>query len=301
MWVCVFIEELNMSERISVVRKFLLWWFSPPNSPWVNVNITVDFSNAQRYLNSLAEDVEAPKVTVHHLLCSCIAKGLLKVPQANARIVGGKIIPQKHIGIAMPVNLLGHKGGGSRELSMLLFEDIGNKNLRELAEEGRKNLKKERSGTTTNPFLDRLLKLTELAPSSVVGRALDGLDRMMSHPRFAQKIYDQFPVTTALSNPGAALPSDVDGLLFRSCSVQIPNRLIHVGTFYAASAIQNEVIPINGKPEVRPMLPLMMLFDHRLIDGMKGSALLIEIARCIQNPESVFGPNGRVPPQASSE
>ena len=60
------------------------------------------------------------------------------------------------------------------------------------------------------------------------------------------------------------------------------------------------MIPINGKPEVRPMLPLMMLFDHRLIDGMKGSMLLMEIARCIQDPVSVFGVNGQVPPQESS-
>ena len=123
---------------------------------------------------------------------------------------------------------------------------------------------------------------------------------MMNRPRFAKMVYDQFPVTTALSNPGAALPSDVDGLLFRSCSVQLPTRLISVGTFFAASAVQKEVIPIQNEPQVRPMLPLMLLFDHRLIDGMKASELLLEVTRSIQDPEAVFGPNGQVPPKASS-
>ena len=288
-----------MNNRLSVVRKFLLWWFSAPNNPWVCVNVAVDFTHAQVYLDMLAQQ-EGPKVSIHQLVCASIAKGLLKVPQANARVIGGKIIPQKNIGIAMPVNLLGHKGGTQKELSVLLFEDIGNKSLRDLALEGRGRVQKERSGKTTNPFLRRLLRLVERLPSSAVATGLGGLDTMMNHPRFAQKIYDQFPVTTALSNPGAALPSDVDGLLFRSCSVQIPSRLISVGTFFAASAVQNEVIPIQGKPQVRPMLPLMMLFDHRLIDGMKGSALLMEVARCIQDPETVFGPNGTVPPIASS-
>ena len=286
--------------RLSVVRKFLLWWFSPPNSPWVSVNIAIDFSHAQRYLDELAKDASAPKVTVHHLLCASIARGLLKVPQANARIIGGRIYPQEKIGIAMPVNLLGHEAGSFRELSVLLFEDIGSKSLRDLAQEGTGRLKQERSGNMTNPFLKRLLSLTEKTPISVVAQLLTALDKMMEHPRFAEKIYDQFPVTTALSNPGAALPSDVEGILFRSCSVQLPNRLVYVGTFFGASAVQNEVIPINGVPQVRPMLPLMMLFDHRLIDGMKGSALLLEIASCLQNPEAVFGANGTIPPQASS-
>ena len=95
--------------RLSVVRKFLLWWFSPPNSPWVCVNLSVDFSNAQAYLDKL-DLKDGPKVSIHHLICSSIAKGLCKVPQANARVVGGKIMPQDKIGIAMPVNLIGHKG-----------------------------------------------------------------------------------------------------------------------------------------------------------------------------------------------
>lgn len=288
-----------MNGRLSVVRKFLLWWFSAPNNPWVCVNVAVDCTYAQIYLDMLAAQ-EGPKVSMHHLVCASIAKGLLKVPQANSRVIGGKIIPQEKIGIAMPVNLLGHQGGTQKELSVLLFEDIGNKSLRDLAKEGRGRVEKERSGNTTNQFVRRLLRIVEQLPSGAVAKGLGGLDRLMNHPRFAQKIYDQFPVTTALSNPGAALPSDVDGLLFRSCSVQIPNKLISIGTFFAASAVQKEVIPIQGTPQVRPMLPLMLLFDHRLIDGMKGSALLMEVARCIQEPEAVFGPNGQVPPTASS-
>ena len=285
--------------RLSVVRKFLLWWFSPPNSPWVCVNLSVDFSNAQAYLEKLAQQ-DGPKVSAHHLICSSIAKGLCKVPQANARVVGGKIMPQDKIGIAMPVNLIGHKGEAKKELSVLLFEDIGNKSLRDLAKEGRGRVQKERSGKMTNPFLKNLLRLIEGLPPGAVAKGLSAFDAMMNRPRFAKMVYDQFPVTTALSNPGAALPSDVDGLLFRSCSVQLPTRLISVGTFFAASAVQKEVIPIQNEPQVRPMLPLMLLFDHRLIDGMKASELLLEVTRSIQDPEAVFGPNGKVPPKASS-
>ena len=39
------------------------------------------------------------------------------------------------------------------------------------------------------------------------------------------------------------------------------------------AGIQPEVIPIDGKPEVREVLPVMLTFGHRLIDGFKASEL----------------------------
>ena len=285
-----------MKKNLSIVRKFLLWWFSPPNSPWVNVNLSVDFTHAISYLEQLNQDSSLPKITVQHLLCASMTRALLEVPEANSRIVGGKIISQKHIGIAMPVNLLGHEAGKKRELSVLLLKDTQNKSLRMLAKEGRRDLKKERSGQMTAPFLRYLLSIGEKLPPQLLHRTMNTLDRLMQQPTFSQRLYEMFPVTTALSNPGAALPSDVDGLLFRSCSVQLPTRLVHVGTFFAASAVQKEVIPIAGKPEVRPMLPLMLLFDHRLIDGMKASKLLLHMTDCIRDPQRFFGANGQLLP-----
>ena len=285
-----------MKKNISVVRKFLLWWFSKPNSPWVNVNLSIDFTYAQSYLKQLNKNNTTQKVTVQHLICASITRALMAVPEANSRIVAGRIIPQSHIGIAMPVNLLGHEVGKKRELSLLLLRDTQKKSLRMLAEEGRDALKKERSGKMTAPFLKNLLKVGERLSPAAMHRFLEGFDRLLQRPRFAQYLYDSFPVTTALSNPGAALPSDVEGILFRSCNVELPTRLIHVGTFFAASAVQDEVIPIEGKPAVRPMLPIMLIFDHRLIDGMKASKLLLEIMECIKNPEDTFGANGQALP-----
>ena len=98
-----------MKKNLSIVRKFLLWWFSPPNSPWVNVNLSVDFTHAISYLEQLNQDSSLPKITVQHLLCASMTRALLEVPEANSRIVGGKIISQKHIGIAMPVIYLDMK------------------------------------------------------------------------------------------------------------------------------------------------------------------------------------------------
>ena len=114
---------------VSVIRKFLLWWFDAPFSPWVSTSGAVDFRAAQAYLAELAEG-EGPKVSIQHLICAAVARALKSVPEANARIIGQRIFPQKHVGIAMPVNLLGHKAGKSRELSMTVVSKVETMSLR---------------------------------------------------------------------------------------------------------------------------------------------------------------------------
>ena len=36
-------------DRPSAVRKFLMWWFSTPASPWVSTNAAVDVTAALAY------------------------------------------------------------------------------------------------------------------------------------------------------------------------------------------------------------------------------------------------------------
>ena len=69
-----------------------------------------------------------------------------------------------------------------------------------------------------------------------------------------------------------------------------------MGTFWGITGIQKEVIPIDGIPQIRPMLPIMFVFDHRLIDGFKASELSLELIKCFQNPEAYFGDDGGMRP-----
>ena len=96
----------------SVIRRFLLWWFDVPFSPWVCGNIVIDVTETKKFIEkmNLEQDIH---ITLQHIIAKSMAYALQKVPQANARIIGNKII-HRNIGIAMPVNLIGHQAG-SRE------------------------------------------------------------------------------------------------------------------------------------------------------------------------------------------
>ncbi len=57
--------------------------------------------------------------------------------------------------------------------------------------------------------------------------------------------------------------------------------------------LQDEVVPVDGKPEVRTMLPMLYVFDHRLFDGVLAGKILTRLFEVLQSPEAHFGPDGR--------
>ena len=275
-----------MNNSNSVIRTFLTWWFKDPASPWVSVNLAIDFTAAQEFLRD-ANTTAPVSITVQHLVMAAIAKSLKETPAANARIINNRIYPQENVGIGYPINLLGHKAGKDRELSLGVLANVDQLSLHDIAEQCSTAVSTERSGKIGNPFIRGLFSMMKRAPQSVVHKGLDQFQFLLNRPSFAHKLYEYVPVTTGITNPGAAIP-DIDGLLYRGAAINLPSRILHVGTLWGVSKIQSEVIPIDGKPAVRPMLPITLIFDHRLIDGVMASKLLLRFSEKIQHPTEHF-------------
>lgn len=271
----------------SIVRRALLWWFAWPSNPYVTVNFAVEFSGALAYLERIGE----PRVSVGALAAATIGRVLGEHPEANARIVGRRIVYSEHVGIAMPVNLLGHAAGGRREVGMALVEKVETLSLRQVAAASRASARAERAGASENPFMRQLLGVLEDAPQRVVNATLATIDRAMGRSALAGRIYDRFPITTGLSNAGAAI-GKTPGLLFRGADIAIPQRLVHIGTFWGVTAIQQEVVVVDGTPAVRPMLPVLFLFDHRLVDGVMGARIAARFGAILRDPAAEFGDDG---------
>lgn len=290
---------MSHADNASVARRTMLWWFAPPYSAYVSASGIIEFSTALAYLEQLAQQPGA-RVSVQHLVSAAITRVLQRYPIANARIMGGRIVRQPHVGLAMPVNLIGHNAGKSSELSMLVIPKAETLSLRGLAERCRKDVSAEREGKRTNPFLSLMFQIAQQAPLPVFYRTMDSLDRLMQNPRFAERVLSFAPVTTGITNPGAVFneagASGEGGVWFRGVAVSLPQRLVHVGTLWGISAIQQEVVPIHGKPEVRPVLPLALIFDHRLVDGVMAGRLLMALTEILRDPAAVFGPDGSLAP-----
>ncbi len=52
--------------------------------------------------------------------------------------------------------------------------------------------------------------------------------------------------------------------------------------------IADMAVPINGKVEIRKMLPLSLSFDHRIIDGAMAAKFVNEIKRHLEDPDALL-------------
>lgn len=273
------------------VRRVLLWWFDEPAVAHVSLNFAVDVGPARAYLERLAAQ-EGPRVSLQHLLVAAIGRVLQEFPLANAQIRGRRILRREQVGVAMPVNLLGHPGEARRELGLALVEDAGRQSLREIAAQTAGKVRRERQGESTQGLVAFMVRLAEGLPAPLFFRGLDGFDRLRRAPLLGEVLFRAVPATTLLSNAGAPFQA-VPGLLFRGAALSPPPRLVHAGTVWGCSTVQDEAIVVDGRVEVRPMLPLLLLFDHRLIDGVMAGRLALRFAELLREPARAFGEDGR--------
>jgi pyruvate dehydrogenase E2 component (dihydrolipoamide acetyltransferase) len=53
----------------------------------------------------------------------------------------------------------------------------------------------------------------------------------------------------------------------------------------AVGAIADAVVPVDGKPGIRPVMTMTLSSDHRVIDGARAAEFLSELANAIRDPE----------------
>jgi pyruvate dehydrogenase E2 component (dihydrolipoamide acetyltransferase) len=57
----------------------------------------------------------------------------------------------------------------------------------------------------------------------------------------------------------------------------------------AIARIADRVVPVDGKPGVRPMMTLTLSSDHRVIDGARAAMFLDDVAEAIRQPKTRLG------------
>jgi pyruvate/2-oxoglutarate dehydrogenase complex dihydrolipoamide acyltransferase (E2) component len=282
-----------MSDRLTTVRKALMWWFHWPGNPYVSITIAIDFSGAQAYLEQLAGGGQE-SVSVNHLAVAAVARVLREFPEANAWLVGDRIERQPHVGVAMPVWLEGHSAGAKQELSLAVLDEADTLTLRGVARAGRHEVSAERRGEISNRLIRTVSGIVDRLPFGVLTRGLDLFNLVTGHPLAARALQRQLGFTTVVTNVGPAF-ARLEGAMLRGVAFEIPQRLFHLGTVWGLSAVQDEVFAVDGEPRVCPALPVLLVFDHRLFDGVRAGRLLVRFAEILRDPAAVFGDTGDLP------
>ena len=58
----------------------------------------------------------------------------------------------------------------------------------------------------------------------------------------------------------------------------------------AVGRIVDRVVPVDGRPGIRPMMTLTLSSDHRVVDGARAAEFLLDLAASIANPEAWLTP-----------
>jgi hypothetical protein len=281
-------ERMPRSRRLSLTRRFVLWLFEyPPFSPYVSVSVVIDAGPARAYLDGVKKT--GARVTVQHLLAAAIGRTYADFKAANAAVIGGRIMHFDDVGVAMPIDLTERDVGF--ETGMVFLERANTRALVDLAEGTRRTVEGERRGDRENRLFRTLIPLAERLPTFAFHRVLDGIDRVAQVPVVARALRKEVPVTVVLTNPGAAIPLPKGGLV-RGGAISLPERVVPIGTLFGVSPIQDEVLVVDGAPAVRPVFPVMFVFDHRLFDGVLAGRILTRLVEILQDPASVFGDDG---------
>ena len=56
----------------------------------------------------------------------------------------------------------------------------------------------------------------------------------------------------------------------------------------AVGSISDRVVPVDGKPAIRPMMTMTLSSDHRVVDGARAAEFLSDLADAIREPQKVL-------------
>ncbi|HEX3376511.1 MAG TPA: dihydrolipoamide acetyltransferase family protein [Candidatus Acidoferrales bacterium] len=100
---------------------------------------------------------------------------------------------------------------------------------------------------------------------------------------------------TERARGGKLRPADITGATFTISNLGMYQ--VHAFTaiivspqaaILAVGRIADRVVPVDGKPAIRPMLTLTLSCDHRVLDGARGALFLNDLASAILEPEKLI-------------
>ena len=288
--------------QLSFIRKFLLWYLQPPTNPYVNYNFSIDFSQAAAYLDRLNKsdknpNEERPRVTPQHLITAAIGRVYVEFPLANASVMQNRIIRHKHVGVAVPVDLV-TRDKVHGEIGAVIIERAEQQTLRAIADMTSHRVRRERGEGTKTHILRRLMPIAGYIPQPLLQQLFNTIDVVVRLPPLFKHIHQRFPITVLVSNLGSAVKTP-KGVLTRGGSFTPPDRLLGLATFVVIFPLQEEVVAVNGSSEIRKLLPIDYIFDHRIFDGVMCGRLLSRLVEILSEPEKTFGEDGELGGQQS--
>jgi pyruvate/2-oxoglutarate dehydrogenase complex dihydrolipoamide acyltransferase (E2) component len=224
-----------------------------------------------------------PEVALIHAVMKAAALSLREHPLFNCAYNGRySLLPSERIDICTPVTLdLAPAGGGSpRTVTLFVVlpatDTLG---IRSIAREHADRLESVK------------IEVSESVPGlpwhsgkTLFAAAASAMDGLISRVRPHIPSWENSWMKSRTEKFGTFMLTDVSGEGITACHGQLAKPYIAGLT---TLAVRDDVHILDGRPEVKKVLPLVLEFDHKLTDAGASSRFLTTIRRHLEDPETL--------------
>ncbi len=272
------VVKLKKVTDVSPFRKVAMGTWKTAKDPSVYGFIEIDMSKTLEVLPTYCEKHDV-KITPAHLVGRAIAFCMKRRPEINGMIRGSRIYLRENVSLFYQVNIPGDGEDKVKKatLSGAVIHEAENLTTSGIA----KKLKDKASNIRTgkDKEMKKNMDIFKILPWWFVKYYLDIASWLMYGLNLNLKFLgipsDPFG-SVMITNIGSL---GIDVAWAPLCPYTRVPLLLTVG------ATNEKPVAIDGKVEVRPVLPIAVTFDHRLIDGVHAAKMAADFKMCFSDPE----------------
>lgn len=263
---------------VSPFRKVAMGTWKTAKDPSVYGYIEIDMSEVLKKLPAYCEKHDI-KITPAHLVGRAVSYCMKRRPEINGMIRGSRIYLRDNVALFYQVNI---PGEGEDKIKKATLSGAVLHEAEELTTSGiAKALKEKASNIRTgkDKEMKKNMDMFKILPWWIVRYYLDFASWLMYglnlDLRFLGIPKDPFG-SVMITNIGSL---GIDVAWAPLCPYTRVPLLLTVG------ATTEKAVVVDGKVEPRPILPIAVTFDHRLIDGIHASQMAADFKKCFAEPE----------------
>ncbi len=265
---------------VSAFRQLAAVTWDPPKDPTIYGAIEVDVTVLQPYIQQLRETTGF-KLTVTHAAVRALAKVLGDNPSMNCLIRRGKIWQRRDVDVFCQVSVPSQDAAKQQgaDLSGVIVRRADLLDTAGIAKQLHE--KAARIRANDDPDLARVKGLLGAFPPLLTKYLLRFL-AYLNHDwgidlRFLGVPDDPF---------GSIMVTSLGMFGVRHAFAPLFPGGRSIGVFLLGE-VYDKVVAENGQVVIRPVLPMQVAFDHRLIDGTQAALFSREVMRLLQDPQAL--------------
>jgi len=263
------ITQLDPIETLTHGERWFLDGFSVLHHPGGMLTKACDMSQAKRVVAALRDS--GHQASYLHVMVRAIALALARCPEAHQLVCGYRRMRPSRVDIGLSV------AGQTSYAPVLVIDDAAARPLPDLVQFLKEEVPRTRDKELRD--LEGMRRTGWIIPFGWLRRAILRLLNNMFW--FRRKLIGTFQVT-CLRHVDHCMP-----LVFYS------------GAALGIGEVNDRVVAIDGRPEVRPMVSFTMAFDHRTLDGLRTAELLAALCQILESGELLSEVPGTPPREES--